>query len=332
MAPRIFSKLFKSKKKQVSKFTLKEHSPVAIGISDSTCEINGDIFNRWKLPIQPPEYRLRTRCSQKPITQHQSSFFRLPAEIRRLIYRELMGDRRVHIRYLWKEPSPFRPQPKRGGSRWEWWHIVCEQCDCFPEDPDIDYCPDWRAEAGLLQKRPKIGGVEWLRSCQIGYEEASIVLYEANVFAMNKAMDTPFLMSRLLSPRCTSIIKAMDISFPVDICRPGQYENDWMATYEAFFKLFEQSFQSVHQLRLELRVLSWEVLSGYFDDERLQAFLEPFERLSKGREWIRLQICVPYNWHAQFQNIKEKMPRQAEWELTQTIWADPLVMERPMLG
>lgn len=164
------------------------------------------------------------------------------------------------------------------------------------------------------------------------YEEASEILYEANVFAMNKAMDTPFLMSRLLSPRCASLITAMDISLAVDVCRPGQYENDWMATYAAFLDLFEQSFHGVHQLRLELQVLSWEVLYGYFNDERLRTLLEPFERLSKGREWTRLQVCVPYSWHARFQKFKETMPCQAAWELTQTIWADPLVIERPMLG
>lgn len=168
MAPRIFSKLFKGKKKDEPIFTLKENSPVAIGISDSTCEINGDIFNRWKLSIPPPEDRLRMLGAQRLYPQPQSPFFRLPAEIRRQIYLELMGGRRVHIRYLWKDPSPFRPQPKRGGPRWDWWHIVCEQCDRFPEDPDIDCCPDWSTEAGFMQKRSKIGGVELLRSCQIG--------------------------------------------------------------------------------------------------------------------------------------------------------------------
>lgn len=164
------------------------------------------------------------------------------------------------------------------------------------------------------------------------YEEASAILYETDVFAMNKAMDTPFLMSRLLSPRCASLITAMDISFSVDICRPDQYESDWMATYVALFKLFEQNFHGVHQLRLELRVLSWEVLSEFFNDERLRKLLAPLERLSKGRKWTRLQICVPYNWHAQFQQFKVTMPCQAEWELTETVWTDPLVMERPMLG
>lgn len=132
-------------------------------------------------------------------------------------------------------------------------------------------------------------------------------------------MDTPFLMSRLLSPRWASLITAMDISLSIDIYGPGygQFENDWMGAYVALFDLFEHSFHRVHQLRLELRLLSWEVLSGYPNDERLRTLLEPFERLSKGREWTRLQVCVPYNWHAQFQKFKETMPCQADWQLTQ---------------
>ncbi|KAJ9486284.1 hypothetical protein VN97_g7064 [Penicillium thymicola] len=46
MAPHFFNKLFKRKKKgpEEPRFTLRECSPNAIGIWDSTCEINGDIF------------------------------------------------------------------------------------------------------------------------------------------------------------------------------------------------------------------------------------------------------------------------------------------------
>jgi hypothetical protein len=61
-------------------------------------------------------------------------------------------------------------------------------------------------------------------------------------------------------------------------------------------------------------------------------FLRHLKDFTKDRKWTRLQVCVPYNWHAQFQQFKATMPCQAEWELTETVWTDPLVMERPMLG
>lgn len=165
MAPRFLNKLFKHKKKgpKEPRFTLREWSPNAIGIWDSTCEINSDIFNRWKLPIQPEQCPHSPRARQKS-SQQESSLFRLPAEISRLIYLEIMGDRRVHIRYFWRQPSP-EPHSK---PRWHWWHVICEHSDGFIDDPVEDICSMSGREAYMHTPRPKIGSVEWLRCCQIG--------------------------------------------------------------------------------------------------------------------------------------------------------------------
>lgn len=168
MAPKIFSKLFKRKKEGPSARPPKTWSPHAIGISDSTCEIDGDIFNQWKLPVPPPEYHTGEIGARQRNPQTQSIFFRLPAEIRRLVYLELMGDRRIHIRHVWKDPSPFVRQSKRKGPRWDWWHCVCAQSNDFPEDLRFDNCGSWVDEAAEGTKALKIEGVEWLRSCQIG--------------------------------------------------------------------------------------------------------------------------------------------------------------------
>lgn len=165
MTPRFFNKLFKRKKKGPEEpiFKLSECSPNAIGIWASTCEINGDIFNRWKLPIQP-EQRPRSSRAQQKSSQQQSPLFHLPAEIRRLIYLELMGDRRVHVRYFWRQPSP-EPQSE---PRWRWWHAVCNHSDGFIDDPGEDTCSTWSREVYMHNPRPKIGCMEWLRCCQIG--------------------------------------------------------------------------------------------------------------------------------------------------------------------
>ncbi|KAJ5593932.1 uncharacterized protein N7459_000140 [Penicillium hispanicum] len=334
MAPKLLAKIFKRRKEPPPKFKIKEWSPNAIGIADSTCEINGDIFNRWKLPIPPPEERLRMIGARKRNPQDQCHFFRLPAEIRRMIYLELMGDRRVHIRYIWKEPSPFRPQPKQGGPRWDWWHSVCDHSNDFPEDALFDHCWDWTDEADLKKKSPKINGVEWLRVCQIGYEEALEVLYTTNVFAMNRAMDTPFLMSRLLSPRCASLITSMDISFPAGFIGARNDEADWMAAFVAFVDLFGVTFHGVHRLRLELKMPPWEAFAENPNEhsmemlsESIKMFLAQFDRLAKRCEWTQLQLCVPWNWREQFQKSRESMPGQAEWELTETIWSQRWIFQ-----
>ncbi|KAJ5518959.1 hypothetical protein N7453_001381 [Penicillium expansum] len=319
MAPRFLNKLFKHKKKgpKEPRFTLREWSPNAIGIWDSTCEINSDIFNRWKLPIQPEQCPHSPRARQKS-SQQESLLFRLPAEIRRLIYLEIMGDRRVHIRYFWRQPSP-EPHSK---PRWHWWHVVCEHSDGFIDDPVEDICSMSGREAYMHTPRPKIGSVEWLRCCQIGYEEALEVLYGTSVFVMNDAMDTPFLISRILAPRCTSLMKSMDISFIVGFWEPGQAEEDWMATYYAFFGLFKESFRSVLRLRVLLQMPPCEAQEHLYTHEKGKVFLNPWKTLLEGREWTRLQLCIPFNWHDWFQEIKVSMPELARLELVSTSWAD----------
>lgn len=69
-------------------------------------------------------------------------------------------------------PSPFRPNPKRDGKRWDWWHGVCQRSGSFVDDRCWDR-EDERYANRLegLESAPagtKLGGVEWLRCCQIG--------------------------------------------------------------------------------------------------------------------------------------------------------------------
>ncbi|CAG8040051.1 unnamed protein product [Penicillium salamii] len=324
MAPNILSKMFKCKKEKPPGNPPKEWSPNAIGISDSTCEINGDIFNPWKFPVPPPQYHIGKIGARRHSPQNQSDFFRLPNEIRRMIYLELMGDRRVHIRHVWSEPSSFVPKPKRRGPRWDWWHCVCGKSNRFPEDLNFDSCGDWRDEAAET-KELKIKGVEWLRSCQIGYEEALQVLYGTNVFAMKKALNNPFLISRKISPRCTTQMTSMDISLPVSFPCPQSTENDYMTTYCALFDLLRDAFRGVHFLRVELDMPPFDQFVEFFNEERMNAILEPMDQLSKSRSWTKLQLCVPCDWYTHFEKSKEMMAWQAEWQLTETEWSQQLL-------
>lgn len=201
MAPKIFDK-FLTKRERERRELQKCNpspwraigSPHAPGVSDSTCEVNGDPFNGWKLPI--PENKSVIRCARQRNPQQQSKFFELPVEVRRMIYIELMGNRRVHIEYSWMWASPFEPKPFQskplqptflqqrrflsilnGTLRyWNWHHSVCQQTSSFAEDAYMDRCDDRSEESwknrheGLTSTRPgtKLGGAEWLRCCQVG--------------------------------------------------------------------------------------------------------------------------------------------------------------------
>ena len=150
-------------------------SPIAIGVSDFTCEVDGDIFNEWKLPI--PETKNATKpFTLQPNHQEASKFFQLPGEMRRMIYIELMGNRRIHIEYGWMLDSPFKPRSNKDGKRWDWWHGVCQSSDSFIRDAHDDRSWSRRDEACASRTKglqnalsgTKLQGVEWLRCCQLG--------------------------------------------------------------------------------------------------------------------------------------------------------------------
>lgn len=120
----------------------------------------------------------------------------------------------------------------------------------------------------------------------------------------------------------------MDISIMVGFETYDTSEEDFMATYCALFDLLGEVFGSVHSLRLELRMPPFDMFDDFFNEQRMNAIIEPFDRLSKSRSWTRLQLCAPYDWYPHFNKFKQAMPWQTEWELTSTEWSQqvPLAM------
>lgn len=171
MAPRLFSKLFKRKKPQKKRC----YPDGAVGINESTCAINGDPFDEEHLPVPSPDEHERQLGTRPCNPQFQSLFFKLPPEIRELIYRELLGDRRVHVEYRFMSPSPFQPRlkGKYRKPRWNWCHRVCQESDLFPDDSEMDSCgidtDRHNAASGWTTPPPgtKLQGVELLRCCQM---------------------------------------------------------------------------------------------------------------------------------------------------------------------
>ncbi|CAG8899663.1 unnamed protein product [Penicillium egyptiacum] len=320
MAPKIF-RLFKRKRKENDPdFRPKGVAPNAIGISDSTCEVNGDPFNGWKLPIPPPEQRVLKLTRQRS-RQQASHFFQLPIEVRTLIYIELMGDRRIHIEHAWMLPSPFRPKLKRDGRRWDWWHGVCQRTGSFVDDRCWDRADERYANRFEGLKSPpagtKLRGVEWLRCCQIGYEEALTILYGTNVFVLRSGLDAPFIMSRLLSPACSSLITSMDISFDFWYKLDETQATAWETVYPALFDLFEHCFCNVRRLCLTMHMPAWEKVRGTINDGTIEEILAPLERLAQSRDWTRLKLCVPSDW---FPCLTGRAEKRSRWELMMADW------------
>ncbi|KAJ5863146.1 hypothetical protein N7455_007214 [Penicillium solitum] len=328
MAPKIF-RLFQRKHKEKDEYTRpKSVSPNAIGISDSTCSINGDRFNGWKLPIPAPDQHILKLNTRQRNNQETSHFFQLPIEIRRLIYIELMGNRRVHIEHGWMFPSPFRLKLKRDGKRWDWWHSVCQRSGSFVDDRCWDREDERYANrVEGLESAPagtKLGGVEWLRCCQIGYEEALTVLYGTNVFVLRNGLDAPYIMPRLLSPICSSLITSMEISFDFWYKLDERQASAWERVYPALFDLFEHCFCNVQKLRLTMHMPAWEKVRGTIYDGKIDEILAPLERLAQSREWTCLKLCVPLDW---IPCLTDRAEKQSRWELAMTDWYErtPLV-------
>ncbi|KAJ5767740.1 hypothetical protein N7533_000323 [Penicillium manginii] len=342
MAPKIFERFFKREKKRNDRDRPSASWPTAIGISDLTCEIKGDRFNGWKLPIPAPGER-------HALTNMRVDSLDYPPEVRRRIYIELMGNRRVHIEYAWMLQSPFEPPTKRGGKRWDWWHSVCQENDSFVQDTYLESCPDrgderWNARQKGVSVRPtpgtKFEGVEWLRCCQIGYvvlvglglaiqvyctdyieiryEEALQVLYGTNVFVPREGIDSPFILSRMLSPICMRLIKSLDITIGFHSwLGSSQHAQAWETVYPALFRLLENEFSSVQSLRLTIHFLNWKRAKDAMTEEKLNEIMGPWDRLATGREWKFLQLCVPFDWQLA---IKPRAEAQSIWELKHTEW------------
>jgi hypothetical protein len=178
------------------------------GVKDSTCKVNGSLYDNYYLPTLPCEYRslFASICEaadqdiedqdqeqgqeQKQADSQQAKlklnsqersplFTRLPPEIRYMIYLHAFGGRRIHMDYDYG-------RERYKSSRWSWWHRVCDDDAVCPVKEFV--CPETApAEGAMLQLGSsswvkdgfeyRIDAVNWLRCCKIGYVLNSVLLY-----------------------------------------------------------------------------------------------------------------------------------------------------------
>lgn len=199
MVPRLLRRIFHREEKDPHPRP-RMGSPESAGVLDSGCLVMknaSDIKSQhpWKLPIPRPEQRQREleKLSTHALphhSQHQSSFFKLPLEVRNIIYEILFGGRRVHIEYVFKSSSYFRPAPKNEKEaeelqreHWQWWHRVCQISGQWVDDRNDEWChcPGYSGEREDAicnfewayhdppPEGTKLKGVEMLMCCQMGY-------------------------------------------------------------------------------------------------------------------------------------------------------------------
>ncbi|KAH7146530.1 hypothetical protein EDB81DRAFT_934469 [Dactylonectria macrodidyma] len=104
-------------------------------------------------------------------SQAPSAFFtKLNPDVRRLVYLQAFGNRRLHVGM---DLSVGPASQKLQKQKWfeNWWHYVCQKhCTSFPHYG----CND--------DDSPHLTGTNFLRTCKQGLEEATPVLYGTNTF------------------------------------------------------------------------------------------------------------------------------------------------------
>jgi hypothetical protein len=136
-------------------------------------------------------------------------------------------------------------------------------------------------------------------------------------------IDSLFIVSRVLSPGCLSLIQSMDILFELwgAFSEPQEeVRNSWTPVYPAFFGLFGQSLSNLHSLRLTIRMPSLQHETVSPSD--MNELMVHWDRLASSRTWKRLQLCIPVDWYL---ILLEQAETQSRWELTQTWWQDRIM-------
>ncbi|PWY69485.1 hypothetical protein BO70DRAFT_432445 [Aspergillus heteromorphus CBS 117.55] len=303
------------------------------GLAASTCQVAGDLSDPSRVPILPPDYSSlvpRTSNSNSnsnsngddvlfPVIHPQVQspfFFRLPPEIRHLIYLYAFGDRRVHIDF------DFHPAK----AQWSWWHRVCDDPVHCPDKEDPFVCPEYEgAEEAMLKLGTsawvkngfeyKVDAVSWLQSCWRGYLESLSVLYATNSFVLTHGIDQLFRFSRILPSQHLALITTLIIE--IDVYRaskgPPDMEPEFRTFYDAFFGLLCRSLPGLQDLRLSLAGLPNRGGRGIeWSQEGEWQWIGPWEALAQSRRWKRLEIAVPKTWIGDFEGVVERRSRLEE--------------------
>ncbi|KAL4785026.1 hypothetical protein BJX76DRAFT_325786 [Aspergillus varians] len=300
------------------------------GISDSTCQVNGDPHDPDRLPILPPDYtslfdavagdetESPSLLNQAFHPQSQSPFFtQLPPEIRTLIYLHAFGGRRIHLDYDFT--------PGRNGNQWRWWHRVCDDESTCPSKALP--CPETAtAEATMLQLGSrswvkagfeyKIHALGWLRCCKIGYQESLPTLYGSNTFVLSQGIDQIFRVTRVMPSAHLNLVTSLCIEIDVyRICTqpPPKMDAPFRGFYQDLFRVINARVPNLRGLSLCIAGMPSGPRKAVdeWSSEESEMWVGPWEELAGGigstyyrsREGVGLTIAVPTAWVGKFEVI-----------------------------
>ncbi|KAJ0426913.1 hypothetical protein BJY00DRAFT_306904 [Aspergillus carlsbadensis] len=283
------------------------------GVHPLSCEVNGSRHNRERFPVLPTDHvslysSIIDGQNPVPDTQAQSPFFaQLPTEIRQLIYRQLFGDRRVHLDLDYVSQQ----------AQWLWWHRVC---DCPDTRPDKQFiCPENAAAETMMlhlgskawvtgRAEAKVDGVGWLRCCKKGYEEALAVLYSTNSFVLNYGIDQIFRVSRAMPQDHLALLTSLVIEinlYRISRSFPSM-STKFAGYYREFFRILKEMMSGLRSLSITIAGLprSTALIEWSLEDEEM--WIGPWEYLARSRRWAILQIAVPAGWYDDFKAVIDR--------------------------
>ncbi|KAI2267395.1 hypothetical protein LOZ10_001475 [Ophidiomyces ophidiicola] len=228
---------------------------------------------RPRLPLLPDSSRDVAKISApNPKATKASPFFRLPPEIRLMIYEFAFGDRVVHmdLQPLFACIYPFGTMGSttvkclpRSGNRtlpadWDWWSSVCHRSSI--EELWMDQCRrSWAGSLlfpGTLPGGWPIGAMGCLLTCRQAYLEAINILYETNTIhtSSNLVMiNFPYLVP----PGHLSKVTALELCGKLYLLDgPHAMRDDLTAGWPAFetiVELIEANFDSLQSLSLAVQ-------------------------------------------------------------------------------
>ena len=180
---------------------------------------------------------VQTGQPQEPLDQHQSILFKLPFEIRAMIWMDVVGGGLVHITEL-KNQLGHVACMDRTMQKWGMWKHDCWYCSLVVLGVHVP--PESYGRPEDMYIRP--GSLGLLRTCQRLYADAINVLYERNTFAM-RSLGTLHLFLDSLVPQRLLHINSLHIS-------PHIHSDH--RTWETTFRLLS-TIPNLKRLRVELR-------------------------------------------------------------------------------
>lgn len=297
-----------------------------IGLDESTCQINGARLDCSKMPIPPRRSRPFTAeyeegtGSRAVHPQTQSVFFRLPLEIRLLIYEYLLGYRRVNVDFDVNTDHGYAAiahLPYEDRFIWRWRHYVYQADEEYIAFPSLDW-PVWTHHDHGSQYELSL---EWLRFCRRGYMESIRVLYGTNTFILTQTEGLLLRLSMLWPKSHFSMITSLLIQLRIypDMAyvQNGRLLRSVYTPLRVHHRVLQllsssEKLPHLHSLRLVYGICPFEeVFTGEEDtlpfDEQLQdAWCVPWEDLLDSRPWRRFEVTVPTDWERCFQELRRR--------------------------